>query len=113
MTMETLDLEKKEVYKFNDTAEFLNLIKQDELCKAEESLEYVKKNRDEYPDYNDRWVDHRETDLSRKYRKLKDCDSANRIIENMDPNNEHSKRCDSKQGRINILSKEIDELNKE
>lgn len=111
MSIETLDLEKKEIYKPKDTAEFLNLIKQDELHKAEEGLEYVKKNRAEYPNYNDRWVDHRETDLFRKYRESEDSDCANQIIENMDQENEHSKECDSRQGRINVLSKEIDEYN--
>ncbi|MEA1962726.1 MAG: hypothetical protein U9M94_00630 [Patescibacteria group bacterium] len=111
MSMETLNLEQKEIFKFKDTAEFLNLIKQNDLSKAEESLEYVKKNRAEYPDYDDRWVDLRELDLFRAYRKSENHDCANQTIENMDKDNEHSKKCDSKQGRINVLSKEIDEYN--
>ena len=113
MSIEQQTFEKKEIYKFKNTTEFLNLIKQNELHKAEDGLEYAKKNRAEYPNYDDRWVDHRETDLFRKYRESKNSDCANQIIENMNENNEHSKKYDSKQGRINVLSNEIDELNKE
>ena len=55
-----------------------------------------------------RWIDHRENDLFETYRKIKDWDGANRIIESMQ-NTPHAKKYNSKQGKINILSKEIDD----
>lgn len=57
-------------------------------------------------------IDHRENELMEFYIKKGDVDSANRIIENMTPN-EHNEKYNSKKGRINKLSGIIDNENKE
>ena len=57
-------------------------------------------------------IDHRENELMEFYIKKGDVDSANRIIENMTPN-EHNEKYNSKKGRINKLSGIVDDENKE
>ncbi len=55
---------------------------------------------------NGRNIDHRERELFKAYRKMQDWDCANAVIESMleTPQN---KEYESRQGRIDILSKEM------
>lgn len=113
MSIEQIKIEQKEVCMFKNTAEFKSAISKGELCKSEDWLEHVKKNRTEFLNYDDRWVDLAELELFRSYRKEKDFDGGNRVIENMDENNAHAQEHNSKQGRINVLSDEIEKYNKQ
>jgi len=59
---------------------------------------------------NEDEADHKERFLFKAFRNIKDFDSANEVIESM-KNTEHAQKNDSKQGRINVLSQEIEKYN--
>lgn len=100
-----------------NTKDFQKAIESGDIQQAEEFLSDVKNNREKYPNYDDRWIDHRERELFKAYRtkagaaqdeeekdRLFNC--ANDIIENMTAS-EHSGNVKSRQGRIDVLSNEM------
>ncbi len=60
---------------------------------------------------NEDEADHKERFLFKAFRNIKDFDCANKVIESMEET-EHARKNNSKQGRINVLSQEIEEYNK-
>lgn len=65
----------------NNTAEFETAIENGRIDEAEKFLEDVKNNREEFNQYDDRWVDHQERKLFKAYYTAKDWASAKRIVE--------------------------------
>lgn len=117
--------EVKEMIKIEKTSDFQEIIKNalelfknkgDEkkpeikklLCEVED---WLNSNRERVDDEG-RWVDHQEYTLFKAYRTIKDWDSANRIIESMQ-DTKHAQKVGSKQGRIDILSKEMAKENEQ
>jgi len=124
MNPEIPNLEQKEKIKIQNTSEFKAAVEKalespenskDLLCEAEKWLEDVKNNPENYPNYSPekdggRWLDHQEYTLFKAYRSQEDWDGANRIIESI-KSTPHAEKNNSKQGRIDILSKEIETAN--
>ena len=113
-------LEEKPLEKIESTMNFQQIIKNAEelykagneeqgkklLCQTEE---WMNKNRDRVND-GGRWIDHREGDLFKIFWNIGDVDGANRIIESM-TNTEHANNAKSREGRINVLSREMEKTN--
>ena len=64
------------------------------------------RNRDRVNE-NGRWIEHVESYIFRAYSCIKEYEAAQRIIDNMQ-DTEHATKHKSKQGRIKVLTKEIE-----
>ncbi len=86
--------EKEE--KMKNTADFREALGQGNLEAAEEFLKEVASNPENFPQYDDRWLDHRQRELFQAFYKREDWQGAKRVIEaTRDPH--------SREGRIKRL----------
>ncbi|MBU0620032.1 MAG: hypothetical protein V1768_03850 [Patescibacteria group bacterium] len=74
------DQEKKEKEIFN-TTEFRNALDQGSLFQAENFLQNVANNSDQFPQYDERWVDHRQRELFQAFYQAEDWSGAKRLVE--------------------------------
>lgn len=87
------EMEKQTI---ESTINFKEAVEGGELEKAEKWLSKIKENKNEFPQYDDRWIDHRERELFQAYYKAEDWTGAKRIVE-------ASANPASKEGRIRRL----------
>lgn len=87
--------EKKE-NAMKNTAEFRSALDEGKLEEAESFLNNVAINPDQFSQYDDRWLDHRQRELFQEFYKIEDWSGAKRIIE-------ATKDLRSKSGRITRL----------
>lgn len=73
------DHEKKE-NEMKNTAEFRSALEAGKLNEAEDFLNSVANNPDKFPQYDDRWLDHRQRELFQEFYKIKDWQGAKRVI---------------------------------
>lgn len=64
-----------------NTESFRNALEKGQIAEAEHFLDEVKNNPDKFPQYNERWIDHREREVYAAYRDSGDYMSAKRIVE--------------------------------
>lgn len=64
-----------------DTKSFKEALDDDDLESCEAWLDYVRKYRGTFPDYDDRWLDHRERDLFNAACEAKAWSMAKRVVE--------------------------------
>ncbi|MBA3046806.1 hypothetical protein KKC83_01075 [Patescibacteria group bacterium] len=64
-----------------NTAEFRSALDSGKMEEAENFLNEVSSNPDEFPQYDERWLDHRQRELFQSYYKAEDWISAKRIVE--------------------------------
>jgi len=86
----------------SSTSSFEKAINNNDVQKAEDWLNNIKNNPNEFPQYDERWVDHRERALFKKYCSEEDWEKAKRIANS-------SIKESSKEGRlarINELSQQ-------
>lgn len=76
-----------------DTAEFRKALDEGRLAEAEAFLNEVAANPDRFPQYDDRWLDHRQRELFQAFCKAKDWQGAKRVVE-------ATKDLRSKEGRL-------------
>jgi len=94
--------EKKEE-KMKSTAEFREALEAGSLESAESFLKEVASNPESFPNYDERWLDHRSRELFQSFYKIQDWQGAKRVVEaTKDPG--------SKDGRIARLE-ELSGLN--
>lgn len=91
----TNNQEKKEKAMKN-TAEFRKALDEGRLAEAESFLNEVANNPDQFPQYDDRWLDQRQRELFQEFYKIKDWSGAKRVVE-------ATKDLRSKSGRITRL----------
>lgn len=75
--LEKLEKEKE----IKNTAGFRETLDSGSLEKAEEFLTEVASNPDQFPQYDDRWLDHRQRELFQSFYKSEDWQGAKRIVE--------------------------------
>jgi len=78
----------------------------EKLCQTMDELRAWWEANKEYVNDGGREFDHLEAEVFRAMRRIRDFDSANRLIETM-TETEHNRKSDSRAGRINVLSREI------
>ena len=64
------------------TAGFRKAIESGNLEEAEAWIDKIKSERETFPQYDDRWVDHRERELFQVYYKKEDWAGAKKIVKN-------------------------------
>ena len=88
--------QESEDNKMKNTTEFRNALEKGNLEEAEKFLIEVAAKPDKFPQYDDRWPDHRQRELFQAFYKTKDWPGAKRVIEaTKDPG--------SQEGRISRL----------
>jgi hypothetical protein len=79
---EKINLEKEGGEKMiKNTAEFRESLEKGELEKVENFLNEVASQPDKYPQYDDRWLDHRQRELFQAFYGNEDWAGAKRIVE--------------------------------
>lgn len=86
--------EKERVMK--NTAEFRKALEDGSLKEAEDFLAEVASNPDKFPQYDERWLDHRQRELFQAFYAKEDWRGAKRIVE-------ETRDERSREGRINRL----------
>lgn len=76
----TNNQEKKEKAMKN-TAEFRDALDSGKLSEAENFLTEVASNPDQFPQYDERWLDHRQRELFQAFYKAEDWQGAKRVVE--------------------------------
>jgi len=74
------NLERKEKVMEN-TADFRDALDNKDFDNAEKFLTEVASNPEKFPQYDDRWVDHRQRELFQSYYKVEDWQGAKRVVE--------------------------------
>ena len=74
------NLERKEIVMKN-TAEFRDALDSKDFDNAEKFLTEVASNPEKFPQYDDRWVDHRQRELFQSYYKVEDWQGTKRVVE--------------------------------
>ena len=64
-----------------NTAEFRDALDSGKLKEAEEFLKEVASNPDQFPQYDDRWLDHRQRELFQVFCGKSDWQGAKRVVE--------------------------------
>lgn len=88
--------QESESKKMNSTAEFREAVKDGKLEEAERFLNKVASAPEEFPQFDARWLDHRQRELFQAFNGRNDWAGAKRVIE-------ATKSLESKQGRIRRL----------
>lgn len=65
----------------NNTAEFRDALDGGRLVEAENFLTNVASRPDQFPQYDERWLDHRQRELFQAFYKNKDWQRAKRVVE--------------------------------
>lgn len=100
-SISTNDQEREEKA-MKKTAEFRSALAGGRLKEAEKFLSDVAITPDQFPQYDDRWLDHRQRELFQEFYKIEDWQGAKRVVEaTKDPR--------SKSGRIARLE-ELSEM---
>ncbi len=94
---------EKKQEKMKSTAEFREALEAGKLESAESFLKEVASNPENFPNYDERWLDHRSRELFQSFYKIQDWQGAKRVVEaTKDPR--------SKEGRVARLE-ELSGLN--
>ncbi|MCF7819848.1 MAG: hypothetical protein K9M44_00050 [Candidatus Pacebacteria bacterium] len=72
--------EKKET-PMKNTTEFRDALDSGKLFEAESFLTEVASNPDQFPQYDERWLDHRQRELFQAFYKAEDWQGAKRVVE--------------------------------
>jgi hypothetical protein len=72
---------EREEKKMKNTAEFRNALDIGKLLEAENFLTEVASNPDQFPQYDERWLDHRQRELFQAFYKAEDWQGAKRVVE--------------------------------
>jgi len=64
-----------------NTAEFRDALNSGRLAEAENFLNKVASNPNQFPQYDERWLDHRQRELFQAFYKVKDWQGAKRVVE--------------------------------
>jgi len=64
-----------------NTAEFRGALDGGRLAEAEDFLTEVSSNPDKFPQYDERWLDHRQRELFQVFYKSEDWQGAKRVVE--------------------------------
>jgi hypothetical protein len=76
----TNNQEKKE-NEMKNTGEFRKALETGSLNEAENFLSEVASNSEKFPQYDQRWLDHRQRELFQSFYKIQDWQGAKRVIE--------------------------------
>lgn len=77
----SIDNHEKKENAMKNTAEFRDALNQGRLQEAESFLNEVANNPEQFPQYDDRWLDHRQRELFQEFYKIEDWSGAKRIVE--------------------------------
>ncbi len=83
-----------------NTAEFRDALDRGKLLEAEKFLTEVASNPDQFPQYDERWLDHRQRELFQAFYKIKDWQGAKRVVEAT----KDSRSQDGRKARLEELS---------
>ena len=72
--------EKKE-NAMKNTAEFRNALDEGKLEEAEIFLNDIANDPEQFPQYDDRWLDHRQREIFQSFYKIEDWQGAKRVVE--------------------------------
>ncbi len=64
-----------------NTAEFRNALENEQLEEAENFLKNIASNPEQFPQYDERWLDHRQRELFQAFCKAEDWQGAKRVVE--------------------------------
>ncbi len=98
----TNNQEKREEIMKN-TAEFREALETSNLSESENFLSEVALNPEQFPQYDETWLDHRQRELFQAFYKVEDWQGAKRVVE-------ATKDVSSRDGRIARLE-ELSEMN--
>lgn len=96
----SIDNHEKKENAMKNTAEFRDALNQGRLQEAEGFLNEVANNPEQFPQYDDRWLDHRQRELFQEFYKIKDWQGAKRVVEAT--NDQRSK--DGRKAKLEELS---------
>ncbi|MFP4514618.1 MAG: hypothetical protein ACLFNO_01275 [Parcubacteria group bacterium] len=68
--------------KMKNTNEFREALSTGKLEEAEQFLQNVFENPENFPNYDERWLDHRQRELFQSFYQMQDWQGAKRIVEN-------------------------------